>query len=351
MEVKSFASHLIDLATNYKTSDIHILPENVQYHIYFRLSGQMVRQFVLEENEGIRLISYLKFLANMDVGERRKPQSGSCTFKSKREVDLRLSTISNYQTNESLVIRLLSKTDNRSQMDTCFFTYEQDVLKNLVQYKSGLIIFSGPVDSGKTTTMYNLIRNRTSEHKQQVISIEDPVEIEEDNFLQVQVNEAAGITYESLIKSSLRHHPDVIIVGEIRDEETARMVVRGALTGHLIIASVHAKDAYGVIARLKELGISKDLLEQTVIGIVFQKLLPNYCPFCQGYCQSSCNHLAGESKRTALYDVRHGKSLQALFVQDQMQEDTFNRSFNQLLKKVYCYGFISKETYQSYKIP
>lgn len=352
MEVESFARHIIILATNYRTSDIHILPESSQYIVYFRLSGQMVKQFILDYEEGVRLISYLKFLANMDVGERRKPQSGSCTFDLGESIDLRLSTISNYRSNESLVIRLLSKKQDNDETDNCFFKYELSILKQLVQYKSGLILFAGPVDSGKTTTMYNLIRSRSIKDKQQVISIEDPVEIEEADFLQIQVNEAAGITYEALIKSSLRHHPDVIIVGEIRDEETARMVIRGALTGHLIIASVHAKDAFGVISRLKELGISKELIEQTVIGIAFQKLLPNYCHLCQGSCKSSCNHLEASAKRTVLYDVRHHSSLKKLFIQDQIkEEDSSNRSFNKLLKKVYLYGYISKETYQSYKIP
>ncbi|HLQ75596.1 MAG TPA: competence type IV pilus ATPase ComGA [Alloiococcus sp.] len=352
MEVESFAQHIIELAMTYQTSDVHILPESWQYIIYFRLGGQMVRQFILEQEEGVRLISYLKFLANMDVGERRKPQSGSCTFELNSPVDLRLSTISNYRTNESLVIRLLSKKSEDDHIEQCFFKYELTQLKQLVKYKSGLILFSGPVDSGKTTTMYNLIRNRSFTDKQQVISIEDPVEIEEADFLQVQVNEAAGITYESLIKSSLRHHPDVLIVGEIRDEETAKMVARGALTGHLIIASVHAKDAYGVIARLKELGISEELLQQIVIGIVFQKLLPIYCALCGGSCQTSCNHISPAAKRMVLYDVRYNDLLRELFNKNMIKEgDRCNRSFNQLLKKVCAYGYISKETYQSYKIP
>ena len=352
MEVESFAKHIIELAMTYRTSDIHILPESWQYIVYFRLSGQMVRQFILEREEGMRLISYLKFLANMDVGERRKPQSGSCTFELGSPIDLRLSTISNYRTNESLVIRLLGKKSEEDQIDQCFFKYELNQLKKLVQYKSGLILFSGPVDSGKTTTMYNLIRNRSINDKQQVISIEDPVEIEEADFLQVQVNEAAGITYESLIKSSLRHHPDVLIVGEIRDEETARMVARGALTGHLIIASVHAKDSYGVVTRLKELGISEELLQQIIIGIVFQKLLPVNCDLCGGACQTNCNHIRPSEKRMVLYDVRYHDSLNDLFNNNILKEgDGWHRSFNQLLKKVCAYGYISKETYQSYKIP
>lgn len=354
MDIESYATHVLTLATSYRTSDIHILPEKSHYAIYFRLNGQMKQYFYLEKEEGTRLISYFKFQANMDVGERRKPQSGSLVYELEAsEVDLRLSTISNYRTNESLVIRLLEKKEDVDVSHQCFFQYELDRLKQLIQYKSGLILFSGPVDSGKTTTMYNLVKHRMAQETNQVISIEDPVEIEEPEFLQVQVNEAAGITYETLLKSTLRHHPDIIIVGEIRDEETAKMVIRGALTGHLIIASVHAKNAEGVVSRLKELGVSLDMLSQTIIGIVFQKLLPQYCQLCEGSCHASCTHQGQTSKRTVLYDVRAENELLSMLdpaslVQEGKQS---MRTFNQLLRKVLSYGYISEKTYQRYQIP
>lgn len=353
MEIESFAKHVLTIAENFGTSDIHILPEQVHYVIYFRLNGQMEKHFFLEMDEGKRLISYFKFLANMDVGERRKPQSGSLNYSlKKKEVDLRLSTISNYRSTESLVIRVLEKKKEKVNKIRSFFNDELEELSELVQYKSGLILFSGPVDSGKTTTMYHLIQNRSTEEKQQIISIEDPVEIEEPSFIQVQVNEQAGISYEVLLKSSLRHHPDVIIVGEIRDEETAKMVVRGALTGHLIIASVHAKNPKGVLYRLKELGISLELLKQSVIGIVFQKLLPSYCGLCEGNCHSFCNHNKPTERRAALFDLRTKKALEELFIEDQIFEtDYYSKSFNQQLKRVYSYGYISEKTYLRYQIP
>lgn len=354
MEIESFARHVLTVADSFGTSDVHILPEQKHYMIYFRLNGQMEQHFYLDLEEGMRLISYFKFLANMDVGEKRKPQSGSLVYElNEKELDMRFSTISNFRSSESLVIRLLDKKQNTNIETRSFFKKELDELSKLVQYKSGLILFSGPVDSGKTTTMYHLIRNRSSEDKQQVISIEDPVEIEEAEFLQIQVNEQAGVTYEHLLKSSLRHHPDVLIVGEIRDEETAKMVVRGALTGHLIIASVHAKNPSGVISRLMELGISRALLNQTIIGIVFQKLLPIYCGLCEKNCHSFCTHHQPNRKRSALFDLRTGADLNELFVEDIVQEkyDSYSRSFNQLLKRIYAYGFITEQTYSSYQIP
>lgn len=356
MEIESFARHLITLADAYGTSDIHILPEEKHYAAYYRLNGRMEKQFFLDMDEGMRLISYFKFTSNMDVGERRKPQSGSLTFMLKqKEVDLRFSTITNYHAKESLVIRLLQHKNEQDLMNGTFFKHEINQLQRLINYKSGLIIFSGPVDSGKTTTIYQLVKNRNTEAKQQVVTVEDPVEIHEEQFLQTEVNEKAGITYEHLLKSSLRHHPDVLIVGEIRDEETAKMVIRGALTGHLILASVHAKNAKGVIPRLMELGISMELLQQTIIGVVFQKLLPVFCPLCKKSCSLHCTHLSKKQKRAALYEVRAGAELN-LFLKARKDSNLpkvkqVEREFNHLLKKVHTYGYISEQTYQQYYIP
>lgn len=353
MVIESFAKYIIQSAKEYGTSDIHVLPEKEYYGIYFRLGGRMERQHTVSEEEGTRLISHFKYLASMDVGERRKPQSGSLVYELEEdEQDLRLSTISNYQNQESLVIRLLEIQEEISLEKSTFLPDELRWMKRLIDYKSGLVLFSGPVNSGKTTTMYQLVRNRMHHTRMQVITIEDPVEIEEERFLQIQVNERAGNTYEESLKASLRHHPDILIVGEIRDEETAKMVIRGALTGHLIIASVHAKNAEGVLARLNELGISFEMLRQTIIAIVFQKLLPIYCGLCEGNCQLYCTHKPVNQKRASLYDVLSSGSMQDITVQDSKITTVDRpRNFNQLLKKVYAYGFISEETYHQYFIP
>lgn len=356
MDTESFATHLLSIASAYQTSDIHILPEQKHYDVYFRLNGQMEKQYYLTREEGTQLISYFKFLSHMDVGERRRPQSGSTTFALKeKSVDCRFSTISNYHSQESLVIRLLKQKETGNQQPASFFSKEWKQLESLIESKSGLLLFSGPVDSGKTTTMYHLVKNRMKGEKQQVITVEDPVEIEETSFLQVQVNEKAGITYEHLLKSSLRHHPDVLIVGEIRDEETAKMVVRGALTGHLIVGSIHAKNAKGVLSRMMELGVSLTLLEQTLIGIAFQNLLPIYCPLCETNCQTYCTNHPRDRKRAALYEVKANESLSELFErlsqQESMTTPPMNREFNRLLEKVYTYGYVTEKTYKRYLIP
>src|SRR5699024_5955635 len=289
MIIESYAKYLIKNAREYGTSDIHVLPHQDIYGIYFRLNGRMERQYTISVDEGKRIISYFKYLANLDVGERRRPQSGSLLYEYTTDEfqDLRLSTITKYRGQETLVIRLLEIQREMSLTSSSFLPQELN-------------------------TMYQLVKNRMKKSKMQVISIEDPVEIKEDNFLQIQVNEKAGNTYEESLKASLRHHPDIIIVGEIRDEETARMVLRGALTGHLIMASIHAKNAEGVIARMGELGIPLEMLQQTVIAIVFQKLIPIYCELCEESCQVYCTHYPITNKRAALYDLLPSKEFQKM---------------------------------------
>lgn len=348
MELEEMASGMIAKAHFTGVSDIHILPEGeAVFLIYFRIGGNMVLHKTVEAMEGERLISYFKYIANMDVGERRRPQSGSANLENEYGVcALRFSTITNYRAQETMVIRLLNQVKQRLLRTTAFFQQEVQEIERLAKFKSGLLLFSGPVGSGKTTTMYQLIRESSQKHKQQVITVEDPVEIEEPSFLQCQVNEKAGISYSTLLRSSLRHHPDVLIIGEIRDEETAKMAIRGALTGHLILASIHAKNALGVLSRLEELGVSKEQLRQSLLGIVYQKLIPRYCPLCQGDCQLACGHYKTENKRAVLYEVMSKHQL------DQPQKTTTaNRTFNHLLRKATAYGYVSEENCQKYQIP
>lgn len=355
MEIEEYTQYVVLKAKETGTSDIHILPEKNQYKFYFRIGGKMSFWKAISEEDGKRFISYFKYLSNMDVGERRKPQSGSAQLNVEgKPIALRFSTITNFRAQESMVIRILNQFEHFSLSKTTYFKREVQVIEQLVQFSSGLLIFSGPVGSGKTTTMYQLVRESYLKSKQQVITVEDPVEIEEPMFLQTQVNEKAGITYETLLKSSLRHHPDIIIIGEIRDEETAKMVIRGALTGHLIIASVHAKNTVGVISRLLELGVTQEQLKQTLLGVVFQKLIPRYCPFCLGDCDPTCSHINLFEKRAILYDVFTRKELKQFLTQTHTEEEIQEkqtRSFNLLLRKAYAYGYISEKSFIQFQIP
>lgn len=335
------------MAVNQGSSDIHLLPHKESYFVYFRLAGKLNYRFSRSLEWGKKFISYLKYLADLDVGEKRKPQSGSTGFDLAEErIEIRLSTITNFLFHESLVIRILRSCQNEERMLQSYFPADIERMIELVRRKSGLILFSGPVGSGKTTVIYYLLRQRMHQEAIQVITMEDPVEIFEPNFLQTQVNERADISYDVLIKSSLRHHPDVLLIGEVRDEQTARMMIRGALTGHLMIATIHAKDTLGVVARLEELQISRQQLAQTLIGVISQRLLPRFCPFCQGTCHALCHFLPVERRRAAIFEVLYGTALKRCLANEEVR---FTR-LNDQLKKAWLYGYIDEETYQHFEV-
>lgn len=345
--VERLAHTMIEKGVLLGVSDVHILPLETGYGVYFRTQGYLEPCDSLSDEQGKRLISYFKFAANMDVGEKRHPQSGASEMQLAEEVvELRFSTMTNVRLKESLVIRILRQQQSNLAELGSYYPSDIPVLERLIQRKSGLVLFSGPVGSGKTTTIYQLLRTRSHKETLQVITMEDPVELYDERFLQTEVNEASGITYDVLIKASLRHHPDILLIGEIRDEETARMAIRGALTGHLMIATIHAKDALGVMARLEELQISPEQMKQTLIGVISQRLLPRYCNLCQGRCHRYCQHIPSERKRSALLEILSGPALQKYF--DTGEADYLR--LNQRLKKVWAYGYIDTETYLHFEL-
>lgn len=339
--------NLIKRAMDFGVSDIHLLPKQHEYQILFRLNGLLEPMEKKEQSWGQQCIAYFKFLADMDVGDKRHPQSGAVSVSiGTEDVELRFSTIANYQWQESMVIRILKQEMSHASHLHTVFPQHLLQIQELITRKSGLILFSGPVGSGKTTTIYHFLQERMREHPLQVMTMEDPVEICQPLFLQTQVNEKAGITYDQLIKASLRHHPDILMIGEIRDEETARMVVRGALTGHLMIATIHAKDVLGVLARLEELSISTQQIRQTLIGVISQRLLPLHCSLCGGNCHRYCSYHSLEQKRASVMEVLAGKDLVRYW---NKQEVTY-KSLNHALRKAWAYGYISKSTYHHYEL-
>ncbi|MBP2966708.1 ATPase, T2SS/T4P/T4SS family, partial [Acinetobacter baumannii] len=191
----------------------------------------------IKKNQAEKIILYLKYQAGMDIAEKRKVQVGSATINGKEEkFRIRLSSVGDYLNQETLVIRFLYNADNKKDYDY-IFPEQYEVLKQQVG-KKGLYLFSGPTGAGKTTTMYELVKEMCQAEKKQIVTIEDPVEIECQNFLQFQVNKKIDLTYESLIKVCLRHRPDILIIGEIRDKKTAQMVIRAALTGHMVFSTI-----------------------------------------------------------------------------------------------------------------
>ncbi|WP_241152377.1 competence type IV pilus ATPase ComGA [Vaginisenegalia massiliensis] len=340
---------LITLGLQKGVSDIHFIPGQQVYRIYFRINGQLELHQSIEVSAAQQVINYLKFKADMDVGEKRKPQSGVCHLSLPQGmIELRLSTICSFKLLESLVIRLIAQVEKDLGQLHAMFPRDVEALNQLIRRKSGLLIFSGPVGSGKTTSIYQLLRQRIQEGPLQVITMEDPVEIVESNFLQTQINEQSGICYDLLIKSALRHHPDVMVIGEIRDEESARMTIRAALTGHLMVATIHAKDAFGVLARLEELRVTREQMKQTLIGIVSQRLVPYFCPFCQGPCLSRCHWLPISHKRAAIWELLEGENLKKAMANQPISHQF--HSLNHKLLKAWVEGYIDDKTYYHFEV-
>lgn len=267
MEVKRWAEDLIISAKELGTSDIFISGKQDFYEVNFRTSKGLIKQEKLSLEFGQEVINYFKFIAQMDISEHRRPQVGSYIFKKDKEsIFLRFSVLGEFSGKESLVIRLITEINSNHY----FFIEQLDILMGAA-IKRGLILTSGPTGSGKTSTMYYLAKKLAN--NKVVMTIEDPVEVFEPAFLQTQVNHEAGIDYQSLLKAALRQRPDILIIGEIRDKVTARLAVDAALSGHLVLATVHARSTLQTIARLKGLGIDSVELANCLNCVSYQRLI------------------------------------------------------------------------------
>ncbi|MFD1705398.1 competence type IV pilus ATPase ComGA [Siminovitchia sediminis] len=350
MTIEQTADRLITRAVQMNASDIHIIPRKQDYLIKFRLYGQLSHFKILPPLAGERLISHLKFMAAMDIGEKRKPQSGSWqTHCCNKPVALRISTLPSTLSKESLVIRMIPQKSNFSHERISLFPESILKLSSLMYHSNGMIIFTGPTGSGKTTTIYSLIEHWASCMNRNIITLEDPVERESDLFVQMQVNEKAGITYQTGLKAVLRHDPDIIFVGEIRDAETAEIAVRAAMTGHLVLTSMHTRNAEGAIYRLLEFGIQGVEIEQTLIGITAQRLVTLICPFCGDQCSSFCQ-MPRSIKRAAVLEILNGTRLeyaiQKAQTAERRQQGDHASSLRRLIRKGIALGYISAEEYR-----
>lgn len=266
--VTEFAKEMIKNADSCGAQDIYVIPRQDNYELYMRVGQERRLIDVYRPDFMASLIGHFKFVAGMMVGEKRRSQLGSCDYDcgDGHLVSLRLSTVGDYRGLESLVIRIL----HSERRELVYWNQGIQPIKDALDYR-GLYLFAGPVGSGKTTLMHELVQERFK--GQQVISIEDPVEIKQDNVLQLQVNQAIDMTYDSLIKLSLRHRPDVLIIGEIRDKETARAAIRASLIGVTVLSTIHAKSIAGVYERLLDLGVDKSELDNALQGIAYMRLI------------------------------------------------------------------------------
>ncbi|MBM7710404.1 competence type IV pilus ATPase ComGA [Enterococcus lemanii] len=268
MSIERLSNELILYGVEQKMQDLYIYFLNESASVYYRKDQKMVPfENELSVETAQQLIARFKYLGEMDVGEKRKAQLGAISYPlENRQQRLRLSTVGDYRGKESLVIRFLHDLKNESV--DYFFTEDARLIAQNILQKSGLYLFSGPTGSGKTTFMYHLAQKM----KGQVITIEDPVEIEEPNFLQLQTNDKIQQTYDQLIKLSLRHRPDILIIGEIRDTLTAKAAIRAALTGHKVFATIHAKGVAETKNRLIDLVGESSELDNCLMGVIYQEL-------------------------------------------------------------------------------
>jgi general secretion pathway protein E len=298
---------IIDEAVKARASDIHIEPEEDRVRIRYRIDGTLHDTMSLPQNIHRALISRIKILSELNIADHFRPQDGQFSAESKgREIDVRVATAPTVW-GERATLRLLDKSlaalelSGLGLLPDSLATYE-DMLK--IPY--GMILISGPTGAGKTTTLYASI-NSLDTHGRNIITIEDPAEYRFKDINQIQVNPQAGITFASGLRSILRHDPDVVLVGEIRDAETANIAVQAALTGHLMLSSIHANDVAGVLSRLLDLKIEPFLIASAVIGVVAQRMVRRICPDCSRLIeapvveQMAYEKVMGEKRTEFLY--------------------------------------------------
>jgi general secretion pathway protein E len=271
---------IIDEAVKARASDVHIEPEEDRVRVRYRIDGTLQDTMSLPMNVHRALISRIKILAELNIADHFRPQDGQFSTKSKgREIDIRVATAPAVL-GETAVLRLLDKS--LATLGLAELGLLPDGLakfENMLKVPYGMILVSGPTGAGKTTTLYASI-NSLDTHGRNIITIEDPAEYRFPDIVQIQVNSQAGITFASGLRSILRLDPDVILVGEIRDAETANIATQAALTGHMMLSSIHANDSAGVLSRLLDLKVETFLIASSVIGVIAQRMVRRVCPDC-----------------------------------------------------------------------
>jgi type IV pilus assembly protein PilB len=294
---------LLSDAKRRDASDIHVRPEPNSVAILYRIDGTLVKVRELSKVLLMAILSRIKVIGGMNIAERRKPQDGRYEHVHKgKSIDVRISIIPTIE-GESAVLRLLNSDAGPLPMDALGFnTTDRQHMDDLVHRNQGMLLVTGPTGSGKSTTLYSLL-NEIRKTNVNVITVEDPVEYHIRDIEQIQVNRQAGLTFASAIRNILRHDPDVIMVGEIRDEETAGIAVESALTGHLMLSTLHTNSAVGTIGRLLEMGIPMYLLNASLLAIMAQRLVRKICTNCkvEVYPESRIRSLVGAGEDERFY--------------------------------------------------
>lgn len=276
-----FLKDLIREAKNLKSSDIHIESYENKCRVRIRVDGMMVERYLLKKDEYPALINKIKIIANLDISEKRLPQDGRVNFEDKdTKFDIRVSILPTLY-GEKVVLRLLN--NDATDIDLRTLGFSEFDLNNYLQgikRPNGLLLISGPTGSGKTTTLYASLKELNKETRN-ILTIEDPVEYTLEGINQVALKESIGLTFPAALRTFLRQDPDVIMVGEIRDPETAQMAIRAALTGHLVLSTIHTNSAWGTVSRLIDMGIPPFQVASTLNTTVAQRLIRLLCSKCK----------------------------------------------------------------------
>ena len=287
--VADFIDCLLENAYKLQASDIHLEPQEKYLQIRLRIDGKLVLIYKASNQISNFLISYLKLISNLDIAEKRLPQDGKFIF-SAQNIDIRISTIP-VLFGEKVVLRLLGNKENLLNLNQMGFSkMNLKYFKDMISASSGLIVITGPVNSGKSTLLYASL-NYLNRLDTNIITIEDPVELNLEGINQMQVNQKAGMDYAVALRASLRQDPDIVMIGEIRDEMVAKQAITTALTGHLVLTTLHTKNALGVPARLIDLGVSPVMLSIALLGMTSQRLVRKICPKCKISYKPSENSL------------------------------------------------------------
>ena len=279
--VISLTKSIIIRAICMDASDIHLEPCEDNVKVRFRIDGVLCEYMRMPQNAYLKVCSRIKIMAGIDITEKRVPQDGKIQMSyNGLKYDFRLSTLPTVY-GEKIVIRILYSKKSRRLLDELGFDPEGiSFIKDMLEHQHGIVLVTGPTGSGKSTTLYSMLSSMNSKEKN-ILTIEDPVEFSIEGINQVGVCNKTGVTFASGLRSLLRQDPDVIMIGEIRDEETAKIAVRAAITGHLVLSTLHTNDSASSILRLIDMGVPAYLVSEAVIGIIAQRLVRKICLFCR----------------------------------------------------------------------
>lgn len=285
-----FVNSLFYQAIKKKASDIHIEMHEQKAEIRYRVDGVLVKHIELDKNIMSLVISRIKVISNLDISEKRVPQDGRTQIKiSGKTLDIRVSVLPTFY-GERVVMRILMQSDELLTLKQLGFSKNiTDKLAKLVENSFGMILVTGPTGSGKSTTLHSLLHQVVSEEKN-IITVEDPVEYKSNEFSQIQVNEKVGLSFAAGLRSILRQDPDIIMLGEIRDRETASISVQAALTGHLLFSTLHTNTAPAAITRLIDMKVEKFLISSSLLAVLAQRLVRKLCDKCKCEDESDASH-------------------------------------------------------------